>query len=147
MVIKIQCGQAIGEAIMNTLAAIREVATSNHPNGLFNEELFSVSVGADPVQREEAAPDPSKARVQYRALLPRAKKDREKTIEVNLAQLGATTMHGVIYRDLVNATLEGKMLTEPYIAQVRSLKRGSSQRVIGDLARQGLIEKVPVVGG
>lgn len=91
---------------------------------------------------------PLGAKKHYRAVLPSRRADLKAAIEKNLKNLGATTMHGIIYNDIVQMTMENQQVIEKDIRNKRCAgKAGTSQRIIGDLCRMGIVESVPIVQG
>ena len=152
MVIKIQCHEKIGEGIINMLSALQAAAEVNHPDGTFNEDLFSMELQlVDPKPREASAKQAA-PKVHYKALFPIkvSEKNREKImeqVEKNLKALNKSdsSMHGVIYRDIVLATIDNQQITKNDIRNRRSLVASSAERVIGDLVRGGLVSSIPVI--
>ena len=141
MDIKIRCSDAVGLVIMRMFSAIEAIAQDYKP------EDFTFEVGDTPQPRKG-----SMARMQYWAKLPRHADGTfdmakvEPMVKKNLEELGAHTLSGIVYDDIVKITLAGSKVTEPALRAARVLKGGTSQRIVGTLIRSGLLEKeeIPV---
>lgn len=106
-------------------------------------KLVDPAEGGDATQEKGGG---SKARKEYYAVLPEDATERMRVIASNLETLGNTTIKGLVYQDLVTATVEGRALTEPEIRKRRFAgKAGTSQREVGDLVRIGIVANRPIV--
>lgn len=139
-------------AILRLLVAIEAVGGLKEDGTpkYSSEDLQFFSNPADIVAALKRPQKPGAARTHYVAKLPMKDGtfDRhavEETVRKNLEAIGPQTMHGVIYQEIVNATLEGRMAIERDIREKLSYKAGTSQRVIGDLVRGKLVESQPIV--
>lgn len=139
MLIKVRCTEAVGNAIIRLFAAMELIAADYKPEDLQFEIGDERASGGGP-------------RTQYWAKLPKLPTglfDMDAVTEmlrVNLRDLGATTVNGIIYQDIVEGTIEGRTMTEPGIRAARMFKAGSSQRSIQQLYHNGLIDRAPISG-
>ena len=141
MLLKIKCTDAVGQALIRMFALIEVVATDYKPEDLQFE------VCEDKLEREGK----SGPRTQYWAklpILPDGKFDMasvDVTVKKNLTDLGAATVNGIIYSDIVKKTIDREHpITEPALATARMMKRGSSQRAVQVLYNMGLIDRGPI---
>ena len=137
MVIKIRCTDAIGGLILRFFALMGTVASDFKPEDLQFETMH------DSQDRLTGGG----ARTKYWAKLPTNDDgtfDLERTkaiVKENLHSLGATTVNGIIYQDIVDLTLKGEIATEPKLRAQRMMKAGSSQRAVQQLFHNGLIDR------
>ena len=142
MVIKINTTEEIGKIFLAVIGMIEVIAEGYRPENLQFKILD-----------EDPAPRAMAARTQYKALLPTAADGTfdmakvEETVRVNLESVGAHTLNGIVYQDIVAATLEGRMETEPAIRARRMMKPGSSQGAVQKLRKMGFIESEEIKFG
>lgn len=136
MILKINTTEEIGRAFLQLIACIEVVATGYSP-----EQLQVTVLSEDPLPKTVAA------RTHYWAKLPRLGDGTfnmatvDTTVRQNLESLGAHTLNGIVYGDIVKATLAGEKATEPAIRTARMMKPGSSQGAVQKLFAMGLIER------
>src|SRR3990167_11446518 len=137
--LKIRCSEHIGNAIMRLIASIEAIA----PERL---EDFHLEMGDDTPDRTGGGGP----RTHYWAKLPRLgdgtfdQASIPDVVKENLLSLGATTVNGIIYQDIVDHTLRGDIATEPKLRAERMMKAGSSQRAVQQLFHNGLIDRGPI---
>lgn len=134
-------GKKIATANMRLIAAIEALA-EGHPD--YKPEDFSVEI--DPT--DVAPPAPKTHYVAKLPVLTSGAFDVAKvpeTVRKNLEDLGEGSTAGVIYQDIVDATLAGQIITEPDIRAKRNLKTGTSQGRIQQMRKMGIIESRPIV--
>ena len=120
MDLKISCSDAVAEAIMATIYAIQAVSST---------ELITVGIlRPEPPQRKAIAP-----RVHYVALAPVNAPDA-------LKALGAHTITGIIFGDVVAGTVKGDIVTERGLRTARHFNAAAVQRSLVQLRQAGLIE-------
>lgn len=140
MVIKIRCTDTVGKAIIGLVAAIELIGADYKPEDLQFEVLDDDSV-------REGGGGP---RTQYWAKLPKLPDGKfdmaavDDTVKQNLRSLGAHTVNGIIYNDIVQVTLNGEKATEPALRKARMMKGGSSQRAVQQLFHMGMIDRGPI---
>ena len=138
MVLKIRCTDAIGNLIIRFFGLLETVAGDYKPEDLVFEMMD------DSQDRLKGGG----ARTKYWAKLPTLPDgafDLERCaviVKENLYSLGATTVNGIIYNDIVDLTLKGEEpITEPALRASRMWKAGSSQRAVQQLYHNGLIDR------
>ena len=136
--ITIKCTEAIASAVMKMLTALDAVAADYRPENL----QFEV---AEATERRS-----SSARTHYWAKLPKLPDGTfdmaavDETVQKNLEALGAHTVNGIIYGDIVAKTIRGDIATERGLREERMMKAGSSQRAMVQLYAWGLIDRGPI---
>ena len=134
MILKLNTSEEIGRAFLQLIACIEAVATGYSP-----EQLQVTILSEDPLPKTVAA------RTHYTANLPKLQDGTfdmtavESTVRQNLESVGAHTLNGIVYQDVVTATLSGEMATEGAIRTKRLMKPGSSQGAIQKLKAMGFI--------
>lgn len=142
MIIKINTTEDLGKMIIHHFAMIQAIALDFKP-----EDLQWKIVDTEPLPRASAA------RTHYVAKLPQLPDGTfdmaavDATVKENLLSVGAHTLNGIVYRDVVNATLKGEILTEPAIRAARMMKPGSSQGAVQKLKAMGLIDGLAIKHG
>ena len=132
MILQINTTEEIGKIFLRLIAAIEADASDYNPESL----QFTIL----------DEPRAAAARTHYWAKLPHAADGTfdmarvDATIRENLLSLGAETLNGIVYSDIVKATLLGEQATERGIRDSRMMKPGSSQGAIQKLKAMGLIE-------
>ena len=149
--IKVTCTEAVGNAIMQLFAAIETIGGVNADGSpKYKSEELQFEMG--PAEAfAERGPGPAKS--YYIAKLPRGADGSfdmarvEGVVRANLESLGAETIGGIIYQDIVKATLAGEQITERQIRDERHLKAGTCQGRIQQMRQNGIVESLPIIHG
>src|SRR3990167_791541 len=136
VVMKIRCTEAVSRAILSLFSAIETIAQGYKPEDLIFEVAPEGKTGG--------------GRGGYWAKLPTLADgtfdmaEVSRTVEENLRSVGAHTVNGIIYQDIVDVTLNGEKATEPVLRKNRMMAAGSSQRAVQQLFHSGLIDRGPI---
>lgn len=139
-VLKLRASEAVIGVVLRLFAAIELIAPDYKPGDLQFEML--------PDSGDRATG--TGARTCYWANLPTLPDGNfdmdavSATVKENLRSLGAHTLNGIVYQDIVDATLKGERATEPAIRNARMMKPGSSQGAVQKLFAMRLIDRGPV---
>ena len=122
MTITITCTDPkVGKAVLSTVAAIAAAG---------NTETMSVDV--DYRTHRDVAP-----RVRYVAT-------NVANAPAALAALGSTTVSGIVYQAVVDATIKGEDATERGIREAHGILPKSAQRALVDLRKAGHVVSEPI---
>lgn len=149
--IEIKAPQAIANLIIQLFAVVEGLMEVDE-EGRRSYESEDLAFNMEPyVEEPEPKTKLGRAKTHYVAALPK-KADGTfdmaavgQVVKENLSLLKEGSMHGIIYQEVVEATLAGRLAIESEIRKKLDYKAGSSQRVIGDLARGKLILRVPII--
>lgn len=142
MILHINTTEEIGKLFLVMIGMIETIANDYKPEDLQFKILD-----------EEPLPRAAQARTHYWAKLPLGDDGTfdmakvETTVRTNLESVGAHTLNGIVYQDIVSATLKGEKETEPAIRTRRMMKPGSSQGAVQKLYKMGLIDRAEIKFG
>lgn len=129
----------IEKAIMNMLVSFEVFGADSFE--------FETKGSKSPEGDRKASGGGGQARTHYVPVLPENPTERIETIKQNLEAVGAKTITGLMYQRIVALHADGKKVTEPELRKAMDLKGGTSQRSIGTLCRNGIVNAVPIIKG